>query len=227
MDSKLLTIRSKKVGICIKDARLKARKSVEETAQFLGIPESNYLSIEEGSSAPSFPQLESLSHLFHAPFDSLTNWQAKESGNTPIDPTLAKKLSSLRDHVIAATVAKSRLEEGFTLQALSEGTGISIDDLSAYEKAERPIPFPLLGELCQVLGMDLPSLHSSQFGHPQKSAEVPAKRLEPDFGDLPAELVDFIKQPINRPYLELAQRLSQMNAEKLRDIAESLLEITY
>jgi transcriptional regulator with XRE-family HTH domain len=151
MDSKLLTIRSKKVGICIKDARVKARKSVEETAQFLGIPESDYLAMEEGNSAPSFPQLETLSHLFHVPFDSLTTWQAKESGSTLLDPTVAMKLNSLRDHVIAAYVTKARLEKGLTLQTLSERTGISVDDLSSYEMAEKPIPFPLIGELCQVL----------------------------------------------------------------------------
>ncbi len=40
------------------------------------------------------------------------------------------------------------------------------------------------------------------------------------------ELRDFINKPSNLPFLELAMKLSHMDAKKLRDIAESLLEIT-
>jgi hypothetical protein len=44
--------------------------------------------------------------------------------------------------------------------------------------------------------------------------------------EMPPELQDFIVKPINQPYLELAQRLSEMSVEKLRAVAEGLLEIT-
>ena len=44
---------------------------------------------------------------------------------------------------------------------------------------------------------------------------------------LSPELQAFISKPVNRPYLELAQRLSEMSVEKLRAVAEGLLEITY
>jgi len=37
----------------------------------------------------------------------------------------------------------------------------------------------------------------------------------------------FISKPVNLPYLELAMRLSDLSAEKLRGVAEGLLEITY
>ena len=40
------------------------------------------------------------------------------------------------------------------------------------------------------------------------------------------ELQGFVCKPINRPYLELAVRLSEMSVEKLRGVAEGLLEIT-
>ncbi len=43
---------------------------------------------------------------------------------------------------------------------------------------------------------------------------------------LPPDLQEFISKPVNRPYLELAQRLSEMSVEKLRAVAEGLLEIT-
>jgi hypothetical protein len=47
------------------------------------------------------------------------------------------------------------------------------------------------------------------------------------FKQLPSELQDFIAQPINRPYVELANRLSNLPVDKLRSIAEGLLDITF
>jgi len=45
--------------------------------------------------------------------------------------------------------------------------------------------------------------------------------------NLPKELIEFVTNPINRQYLLLANNLSQMPADQLRRIAESLLEITF
>ena len=47
------------------------------------------------------------------------------------------------------------------------------------------------------------------------------------FLELPPEIQLFASKPVNLPYLELAMRLSELNAEKLRAVAEVLLEITY
>jgi len=40
------------------------------------------------------------------------------------------------------------------------------------------------------------------------------------------DLQEFILKPVNQPYLELAQKLSQMSVDKMRDVAEGLLDIT-
>jgi hypothetical protein len=47
------------------------------------------------------------------------------------------------------------------------------------------------------------------------------------FHELPQEVQEFIVQPINIRYLEVAMRLAQMPAGGLRAIAEGLLDITY
>ena len=46
------------------------------------------------------------------------------------------------------------------------------------------------------------------------------------FKDLSSEVQDFVCQPVNRPYLELAMKLSSMSRDKLRSVAEGLLDIT-
>jgi hypothetical protein len=44
---------------------------------------------------------------------------------------------------------------------------------------------------------------------------------------MPMELREFVSLPVNRPYLELAMKLSGMSRDKLRSVAENLLDITF
>jgi hypothetical protein len=48
-----------------------------------------------------------------------------------------------------------------------------------------------------------------------------------DFLKLPPDLRGFASQPVNIPYLELARKLSGMSKDKLRSVAEGLLDITF
>ncbi len=48
-----------------------------------------------------------------------------------------------------------------------------------------------------------------------------------EFLTLPNELQNFVSKPVNRPYLELAKKLSGMSTDKLRSLAEDILEITF
>jgi hypothetical protein len=47
-----------------------------------------------------------------------------------------------------------------------------------------------------------------------------------EFLVLPKELQEFIGKPVNRPYLDLAIKLCELKVERLRALAEGLLEIT-
>jgi hypothetical protein len=53
------------------------------------------------------------------------------------------------------------------------------------------------------------------------------QRAIQDFLLLPPELQNFVCKPVNRPYLELAMKLSGMSTDKLRSVAEDLLDITF
>ena len=56
--------------------------------------------------------------------------------------------------------------------------------------------------------------------------ELRTARAVEQFLDLPEELQAFVCLPVNRPYLELALKLSDMSKDKLRSVAEDLLDIT-
>ena len=46
------------------------------------------------------------------------------------------------------------------------------------------------------------------------------------FLELPEDMQNFACRPVNRPYLELAMKLSEMPTDRLRSVAEGLLDIT-
>jgi len=47
------------------------------------------------------------------------------------------------------------------------------------------------------------------------------------FTEMPADIQTFVLDPINLPYIQVAMRLSGVPANKLRDIAAGLLDITF
>ncbi len=227
MDPKLLTIRSKKIGVCLADTRLNTRKSVEESAEYLGITPQQYTAFEKGVTTPSLPQLESLAAFFNVPIEHLIKWRPDSESKPKFDAATLDKIVKLRDHVIAAYISKARKDKQLTSESLAASCGISEEDLLAYENAEKSIPYPVLEGLSKFLEIDLSSLHAAHGPLAQKTETAEMVETNQKIGDLPPEFVDFINKPINRPYLELAQKLSAMNVDRLRAIAESLLEITY
>ncbi len=73
----------------------------------------------------------------------------------------------------------------------------------------------------------MPLIHFTLTLTPKTQA-VPVKVVgDNETNTLPDEIREFIDHPANLPYLELAKRLSELDAAKLRAIAEDLLEITY
>ncbi|RLD04219.1 MAG: hypothetical protein DRI32_06110, partial [Chloroflexi bacterium] len=94
----------------------------------------------------------------------------------------------------------------------------------AYELGERPIPVPELEVLLSVLEGNIEDFfdRSGPIG-----LWMMRQNAIMDFLDLPPELQEFVRQPVNRPYLELARNLSDFSAEKLRSVAEGILDITF
>ncbi len=55
-----VSVRSRKLGVLIRDARLAARKTIPECAQAMGVTGGVFRAYEEGRRAPSLPELEML-----------------------------------------------------------------------------------------------------------------------------------------------------------------------
>ncbi len=109
------------------------------------------------------------------------------------------------------------------MKEVADKLGITTYRLKSYEKGIFPVPVAELNALARLYDHQLSDLvvDSGPIADWTRS-----KQVENALGDLPVDLQDFILKPVNRPYLEIAIKLSKMSVDQMRDVAERLLDIT-
>jgi transcriptional regulator with XRE-family HTH domain len=223
MNATALSLRAKKLGVLMRDARLASGKSLSEAAQAIGIQPADLEAYEMGEKVPSLPEVELLAFSLDVPVSHF--W-----GNTAISETEGsenklqpQKLLGIRQKVIGALVRQAREEAGLSLQEVSERVALSPEQLESYELGQAAIPLPVLEYLGNTFNHPIYDFQDKQG---PIGARVSEQRTVDEFLELSPELQAFVSKPINRPYLELAQRLSEMSVDKLRSVGEGILEIT-
>ena len=218
-------VRAKMLGVLLKDARLAAGKTIKECAEVLGTSDSSYAGYESGARSLSLPQLELLAYFCKIPLDHFWSDTAlTESRESQPAALPAESLTSLRDRIIGAKLRGARKAVKIKLADLAAELGVTPGRLSAYEVGQRSAPLPQLEQLTARLGLTIE--HFLERQGPVGEWDFERRDFE-RFKQLPAELREFISQPANESYIRLARQLSLLSAEKLRGIAESLLDITY
>ncbi len=219
----ILAIRAKKLGVLIRDARLASGKSIDECARVTGVPSSTFEAYELGDQSPSLPELEVLAYYLNTPLEHFWGKKSLSEEKPAITKLNLEQLISLRQRMIGALIRQTRLQAGISTEAMADKLEITSSQLEAYEFGDAPIPIPLLDGITAVLSQPV---ESYQDRNGPVGAWIAQNNVTRDFLNLPPELRSFVSKPVNRPYLQLAQRLSEMSVEKLRAVAEGLLEIT-
>jgi transcriptional regulator with XRE-family HTH domain len=218
-----MSIRAKKLAVLMRSARQKAGKTPQECAQALGIPLEEFESYELGEGSPSLPQVELLAYSLNTPLEYFYgNHSVIEDKRLSLDYD-PERLLLLRQRMVGVMLRKARLESGLSLDAAAQETGLTVDQLEGYELGEDSIPLPKLESLAGLYGR---SLKDFQDRNGPVGQWIRQQAVARDILDMPPELLAFVCLPVNQPYIELAQRLSEMSVEKLRAVAEGLLEIT-
>jgi transcriptional regulator with XRE-family HTH domain len=224
MDTKSqITIRTKKLGVLIRDARRAARRSMQECAEAIGIRKSIFRAYEEGLRSPSLPELEMLVYYLDLPIDHFWNSQAISETASRNESLDLPRLLAVRQRKIGALLRKERLKSSTSIRNLASETGIASSRIKAYELGERPIPVPELEVLIRALGGRIESFFDR---HGPVGQWMISEEAVQEFLEMPIELREFVAMPVNRPYLQLAMKLSNMSRDKLRSVAEDLLDIT-
>jgi transcriptional regulator with XRE-family HTH domain len=219
-----VNLRSRKLGVLIRDARLMERRTILECAQAIGVAPGIFRAWEEGRKSPSLPELEILAYSMHLPLNRFWSKDATSEESLPNETLNLPAFLSIRQRLIGALLRQAREKGNISPHALSEMSGISSARIKAYELGERSIPLPELESLTTLLGTQIESLFD-QTGH--IGLWMVQQKAIQEFLTLPYELQNFVSKPVNRPYLELAKKLSGMSTDKLRSLAEDILEITF
>lgn len=223
MNNAQITIRGKKLGLLIRDARMAERRSIKECAEAIGVKAGVFRAYEEGRRYPSLPELEALVYFLKIPISQFWGNETRSDAPPPLEPQDISRLIALRQRMIGALLRQERINANISIRNLASATGISQAKLKAYELGERPISVPELESILNVLGSRIETFfdQSGPIGEWMTSQRAMQKFLE-----LPEEIRNFICQPVNRPYVELAMKLNELSREKLRSVAEGLLDIT-
>ena len=219
MKEEVLT-RAEFLGGLIKEARLKAGISVDDCAGILGSATADYELIESGGITPSLPELEVLAIYLKVPMSYFFgNTSGREHPTMDFDDYL-----SLRRMMIGTRLGQVRIRAKLTVDDLADETGIPTGKIVDYESGTHPIPYFELETLAAKLDASIKVFVDDSYG---PLAENEAEReLEKRFGEWTPQMKLFIADSRNLAYLETAMRLSEMDADKLRSIAEGILEIT-
>lgn len=219
-------IRRKITGVLLRTARLRAQKNVEECAAALSRDPAFIVHAELGQESLTLPQLESLARILDLPLSCLLGEQEIPSNSPLPEPIYLQNRMQLRRKIIGALLRQARLESEHTLEELAALLDCEPEDLVQVELGQEPIALSDLQALAETLGLSLDSFLAEDNHVPQ-----PAQDLETppstDLAHLSPELREFVQEPMNAAYLQIAVNLSQMPAEALRQFASGLLEITY
>jgi transcriptional regulator with XRE-family HTH domain len=218
-------IQTKITGVALRNARMRAGKSLQTCAEALSCPPEFISQAEEGEVELTLPQIEILAYLLDTPLEYILGEQPLPDEETQ-DLTLPfENVMTVRRKIIGVMLRQARLELGYTLDDVAAASGHSPEHLARIELGEEQITLTALRALAEHLNITL-----DDFTHKDIIPLTPAERAARDLqylAHLPQEVREFVLRPINLPYLQVAMNLSNMPAEALRQIASGLLEITY
>ncbi|HSS98903.1 MAG TPA: helix-turn-helix transcriptional regulator [Terriglobales bacterium] len=217
-----IQLRTKIIGVLLRDARLSAGKSMKELGEIIGLSGTTISSIERGSNAPSLPELELLAFYLGIPMEHFWSDDIVSQESHPTQNIETDSLLALRHRTIAALLRQARNEKNLSQKDLADRTGISSSRIRRYETGETPVPVPELETLAKTLGYGVQDFEDSsgpvgEWINKQQTAK--------QFEHLPNSMKEFISNPENHAYLEVAQRLSSMPIEKLRSFADGLADL--
>jgi transcriptional regulator with XRE-family HTH domain len=217
-----IQLRTKIVGVLLRDARLAAGKSMKELGDVIGLSGSTISSIERGTNSPSLPELELLAFYLGVPINHFWSDDIVSQEPHPTENLETESLLGLRHRTIAAMLRQARNERNLSQKELAQRTGISASRIRRYESGETPVPLPELETLAGSLGYRVEDFADTSG---PVGEWITRQQAAQELDQLPKNLKEFIADPNNRRFLDLAQHLSSMPIEKLRALAEGLTEL--
>jgi transcriptional regulator with XRE-family HTH domain len=215
-------LRAKMLGVLLRDARLHGQRSLDECARVLRVEPALVEAWEYGEATPSLPQLEILATYLDVPISQF--WSSATLGESLSDRADAQReYQALRDRMIGVLLRQAREAAGMSVEVLAERAHLTPEQVERYELGEVPLPMHLLAVLANAVNRNMSYFleSSSHIGELLAQREAWER-----FTQMPEDMRQFVTNPSNVAFIEIARMFAAMPTEQLRKIGEHFLEIT-
>jgi len=198
-------------------ARFACGKSMKDCAAAIATSNAHYKKIECGEILPTLPELETLSYFLNIPLSSLLGNQRIVAVTVSLGNSA--RFIEIRNSAIGTLLQIEREKKAITLKEMAERSEIQRSRLKRYESGTIGIPIHDLLKMAEVLSID-PAIFfdkNSPIGLWQSSQQTLQAFLAQ-----PSDLQEFIIDPANLPYLELAQKLKGLQPQDLGAMAGAI-----
>lgn len=223
--SDALAIRRKIIGVLLRGARLRSGKTKKECAEAIGVSAAMFSQFEEGARDISLPQLELLAYHLKVPVSNFFKDKDQEKLVAEEPALPADQVMELRNRIIGVLLRKARTDAGKSQKEIAAALGISARYLTHYEYGQKPVPVAELQQITEILGLPISYFLDEGVGRIGQHEQMQSQFER--FSELPDDVREFVSRYTNLPYLRVAIRVSDMDADRIRKIAEGLLDITY
>ena len=218
-----IAARRQMLGAVMQGVRAKQGKTKQDCAQAMGVTVATYTAYEEARRDATLPELELLAYYLKVPVRLFFERPDRLLADDPAIP--AEKVIALRQRIVGALLRQARQDKGRSVKDLAGRLGVTGRRISDYELGRKPVPLSQLQEAADMLGMTMSYFIDEGVG-PIGEQELLRSQFD-KFSELPDDLRKFLVNPTNVSYLRVAQRLSDMTTDQLRNLAASILDITY
>src|SRR5262245_5787002 len=215
-------LRSRMLGVLMRDARLANGSTEAEVASTLGVSEDQVRDWEYGRESPSLPELETLAYFLGVPVSHF--WSTQTLSSQQDERKVPQQTyNELRDRMIGAMLTTARQDAKLSQEEVARATGLTQEQIAAYEYGLTSIPFPELTSLSTAVRKPISYFLEASD---RVGSWLSLKEEYQRFTQLPLEMRLFVTQPVNQAFIDIAIRLSRLKVQELREIAENILNIT-
>jgi len=218
MEPQPVVLQRKIVGVLIRAAREKARRTVSELAQRLGVTPARIRAYERGARELSLPELELIALYLQTPLSFFVSGEMtlEEKPPRPPSPTEIRTRRAL----IGAKLKQARLAAGKSKEECAQAIARKPATLGRYERGLTDIPLSELDTLARFLNVNL------YYFVERSGDEAAADVLDLEkLARLPREVRAFALDPENLPYLRMAMKFRDLPSERLKELGEILLVV--
>ena len=218
MKSDEVVLQRKIIGVLIRAAREKSRRTIKDVAQRLGVTEARVRQYERGSREVSLPELEHLALFFQTPLSFFMN------GDSPIEVSVPQPPSAeqvrARRAALGVKIKQARLAAGKTKEECAQAIGRKAATLGRYERGASDIPITELERLAQFLQLNLYYFVQDKLNE-DASGLMDLEKL----ARLPHEVRAFVLNLDNMPYVRMAMKFRDLPTDRLKELGEILLVV--